>query len=107
MQAAGYNSNLIVLSPMDAISLRLYTLTGATYVFAQSLPPIVTSPALDDGQGFVCDTSAIGTLFISPLQFATFEENDGASNTSSVRCECHAVFVVQRPDAAAWIDATS
>ncbi|HEX6580327.1 MAG TPA: hypothetical protein VF195_05585 [Actinomycetota bacterium] len=43
------------------------------------------------------DPAAAGTLFLSPARFAVFEENAGATNSSTARFESHGIFIVQRP----------
>ncbi|MGZ5343048.1 MAG: hypothetical protein ACXWZU_12455 [Actinomycetota bacterium] len=104
MRAAGYRPDLVAMSPTDGLELQLISLEGgASYVFAQALPSVVVSNSIADGEGFVCDSSALGTLFLSPFSFGTFEENAGQTNTSTVRGESNGVFVVQRLDAAASI----
>ena len=75
---------------------------GSTYAFAQSLPNMVISTSVGDGDGFVADTASAGTLFLGPFMFAVFEEDTGSTtNTSTVRAESSGIFVVQRPDAIA------
>jgi hypothetical protein len=51
----------------------------------------------------VVDSSAFGSLYVSPISLARFEENAGATNTSTVRLEGHAAFGVERTSAAARI----
>jgi hypothetical protein len=60
---------------------------------------LVTSAVIPDGQGFVADSGAAGTLFASPATLAAFEENAGKTNSSTIRFESHAAFTVQRADA--------
>jgi hypothetical protein len=48
----------------------------------------------------VCDSQAFGKLYASPLSLSRFEENAGATNTSTVRLEGNAAFGVERPAAA-------
>jgi hypothetical protein len=52
----------------------------------------------------VVDTNAFGKLYASPLTLARFEENAGASNTSTVRLEGNAAFGVERTSAAVRIN---
>ena len=49
------------------------------------------------------DSAVYGKLYVSPISLARFEENAGASNTSTVRLEGNAVFGVERTAAAARI----
>jgi hypothetical protein len=51
----------------------------------------------------VIDSSAFGKLYVSPISLARFEENAGATNTSTVRLEGHAAFGVERTTAAARV----
>ena len=48
-----------------------------------------------------------GTESMETIAGGAFEENSGKSNTSTVRGESSALFVVQRPDAAAYIAVAS
>ena len=52
---------------------------------------------------YVIDPNAVGTLYASPVTFATFEENAGKTNTSTVRVEANGLFAAQRPDAIAEV----
>lgn len=102
VRAAGYSPDLVVLSPSDALDIQLLQMSaGATYAFAQQMPNMVISTSVGDGDGFVCDTAAAGTLFLGPFTLAMFEEEAGQTNTSTVRAESSGIFVVQRPDAIA------
>ena len=67
--------------PLDG--LRRVTVTGA--------------PAIP----YVLDRSAVGTFYSTRVALQAFEENAGKTNTSTVRIESNAVFVVQRVGAAA------
>jgi hypothetical protein len=108
VRSAGYAPDMLALSPADALSLQLLMLTGGDhYAFATPAPQFVVSPSIRDGFGFVCDTSSLGRLFLSPFRFEVFEENAGSTNSSTVRAESNGLFVVQRPDAAGYIAAGS
>jgi hypothetical protein len=72
--------------------------SGDSYIFRQSLPAMVASPSLGDGDGFVADSSAAGTLYASPTRFETFVQNP-AQNTYLARYENNSGFQVHRPDA--------
>ena len=65
------------------------------------------TPAVADGEGFVADSTAIGILYLTPTRLQAFEENAGATNTSTVRCESEGLFLVQREDAAAFLAESS
>jgi hypothetical protein len=104
VRSAGYAPDMLALSPADALALQLLMLTGGDhYAFATPAPQFVVSPSIEGGFGFVCDTASLGRLFLSPFRFEVFEENAGSTNSSTVRAESNGLFVVQRPDAAAYI----
>jgi hypothetical protein len=107
VRSAGYDPSLVVMSPSDALTVQLLTMSsGVTYAFGQSPPSVVVSPSVEDGGGFVCDPGALGVLFLGPAQFAAFEEDAGSTNTSTVRFESSGLFLVQRADAAASLSAS-
>jgi hypothetical protein len=102
VRAAGYDPDLVVVSPADALSIELLQLTGGdSYVFQPTPPALVVSPAVSDGEGFVADSSALGILFLGPFSLQAFEEEAGTTNSSTVRAESNGLSLVQRPDAAA------
>jgi hypothetical protein len=98
VESNGYSGSLVVLSPGDALDLRLLTMaSGVSYAFAQQEPAIVVTPAVQDGAGLVMDPANAGTLYLSPARLATFEEANGTTNSSTVRFENHSAYSVQRP----------
>ena len=102
VSAAGYDPTLIVISPADALTVSLLQhSSGVTYVFGQELPTMVVTPSVDNDEAFVCDPTALGTLFLSQFTLAAFEEDAGSTNASTVRAEANGLFIVQRPSAAA------
>jgi hypothetical protein len=117
VQAAGFNPTVIAASPQELETLDLLTSSGpeAMYAFATA----ATAPKAANLRGLrnvvvkdlfaplVIDAAAAGVLYRSPIRFAAFKENAGQTNTSTVRLEAHALFVVQRPDAIAEIPAFS
>jgi hypothetical protein len=104
VRSAGYNPDLVVVSPGDALAIQLLQLSGGdSYVFAQPARSFVVTTAVADGDGFVADASAIGILFLSAFTLKAFEENAGQTNSSTVRAESDGLFLVQRPDAAATL----
>jgi hypothetical protein len=108
VRSQGYNPDITVVSPGDALAVQLTMLTGGdSYVFQQVLPTFVVTTAVSDGAGFVADASALGTLSLSPFSLQVFEEEAGSTNSSTVRAEANGLMVVQRPDAAATISAAS
>ncbi len=52
------------------------------------------------------DPAAAGVFYTSPVRFATFEEDSGTTNTSTVRCESNGLFLVQRSGAMATLNIT-
>jgi hypothetical protein len=104
VREAGYDPSLVLVSPADALAIQLLQLEdGVTYAFAQRPPTMVATPAVADGEGFVCDPSAIGELHLGDFTLRAFEENAGQTNSSTVRGESSGLFVVQREDAAATL----
>ncbi|MDP9329054.1 MAG: hypothetical protein M3P11_00150 [Actinomycetota bacterium] len=107
VRAAGYSPDLVVVSPADALAIQLLMLTGGdSYAFSTPAPALVVSASVEDGAGFVADAAALGVLFLGPFSFQVFEENNGTTNTSTVRGESSGLFVVQRPDAAATLSSS-
>lgn len=105
--AAGYTPNAVIVSPADALAIRLLVMAGGdSYAFAQQLPTFIVTTAVDDGAGFVADLDSLGTLFLGPFSLRAFEENAGSTNSSTVRAESSGRFVVQRADAAATLGAS-
>lgn len=104
MRSAGYEPDVTVVSPADALTIKLLIMSaGDSYAFAQQLPQLVVTTAVADDQGFVAQASALGTLYLSPFSLQSFEEEAGATNSSTVRGESNGLFVVQRADAAAYL----
>lgn len=107
VRAAGYQPDIVVVSPADALTIQLLQMTGGdSYAFAQDLPTMVVSPSIGDGDGFVADASAAGTLYASPTRFETFVQ-DPAKNTYLARDEDNAAFQVHRMDAICTLAAGS
>jgi hypothetical protein len=100
----GYVANVLLLSPANALDLALLRQPGSDdYAAGAAVLDLlngierrvcksVTDPVL-------LDRDAAGVLFLSPVRFATFEENAGATNSTSLRLESHGAFNVERPDA--------
>jgi phage head maturation protease len=117
IQNAGYLADTLILRPADSELLDTLRVTpGATpteeeYVFnpGQFAPnPWNLSRRVSKSAAspVVLDSQAFGRLHPSPVSLRTFEENDGATNTSLVRMELHALFAVQRASAAVRIAAS-
>ena len=97
--ANGYQPDLVVVSPGDALAIQLLQMTsGDSYAFSQNAPTLVVTPSVEDGLGFVADASAAGTLYSSPTRFETFVE-DPRKNLYLCRYESNSEFQVHRPDA--------
>jgi hypothetical protein len=101
VRAAGYEPDVLVMSPGDTLAFTLTQLTGGdSYIRTPNLGlRLVTAKNLSDDEGFVMDSSAAGQLFLSPARLQAFEENAGKTNSSTVRFESNGLFVVQRVDA--------
>jgi len=99
VEAAGYAPDTVALSPTEAVELDLILLqtnnsTGVGPLFG--LRPRV-SKALT--LSIVFDSRAFGSLYAGPVEFASFEENDGSTNSRLFRAELNAVAVIDRADA--------
>jgi hypothetical protein len=108
--SAGYSPNVLAASPGSLIELALAKQPGTDdYVFSGNQLDIGLRKVAVRGlvQPLVMDASAVGVLYNSPIRFATFEENNGTTNPSTVRIESNGVFVVQRIDAAAEVAVSS
>ena len=99
VRAAGYQPDIAVVSPSDALAIQLLQMTGGDqYAFSQALPALVVTPSVADGEGFVADASSAGTLYSSPARFETFVQ-DPTKNTYVARYESNSAFQVHRTDA--------
>ena len=115
MRAAGYNPDLLILTPAadEALDIMVSGVSGGTADFvnapgqggpdavfrmARRVSKTIPAPA-------IVDTRALGKYYASPVSLAKFEENAGATNTSLVRLETHAVFGLERQPAAIRIAA--
>jgi uncharacterized protein len=108
--AGGYNPNVLIIDPAGAEALDLFRDGAAPgeYVFGpgrfspSELFGLAIRVAQTAGTAVV-DTDAFGKLYISPISLSRFEENAGATNTSTVRLEGHAAFGAERTAAAARV----
>jgi hypothetical protein len=112
VSAAGYAPSILAAAPEDLIELRLlqqprsaggYVGTGMDAILeglTRVAVPGLTTP-------MVRDPAALGTLYASPVTIAAFEEEAGSTNTSIVRIEANALFLVQRVGAVALATAGS
>jgi HK97 family phage prohead protease len=116
IQDEGYNPDTLVLRPEDSEFLDTLRVTpDATpaeeeYVFepGQYAPnPWNLSRRVSKGAAapIVLDSMAFGRMYPSPVSLRTFEENDGATNTSLIRMELHALVNAERLNAAVRIAA--
>ena len=110
VNAAGYSPNTVVLSPAQWLGLKTAVqpgsgdfVAGATDSMLDGLRKVsvagLTTP-------LVLDAQAIGVFHTTGARFATFEENDGSTDSSTVRLESNSVFAFQREGAVAAIDVT-
>jgi HK97 family phage prohead protease len=113
IQDAGYNPDVLILTPQDAEDLDVLQTAGPEemWVFGAGrfAPGELFGLRVRISNGaaapVVADASAYGRLYVSPIGLQTFEENAGETNTSLVRMEGHAIFGVERLDAAVRIAA--
>lgn len=116
IEGHGYNPDTLILNPEDSEFLDTLRVTpDATpveeeYVFGagQYAPsPWNLSRRISKGAAapIVLDSMAFGRLYPSPVSLRTFEENDGATNTSLIRLELHALVNAERLNAAVRIAA--
>ena len=110
VQAAGYSPNTVVLSPAQWHALRVAVQPGSGDWVAGAVDDMLDGLTKVSVVGLtapvVLDSKALGVFHTTGARFATFEENDGSTNTSTVRLESNSVFAVQRQDAVAAIDVT-
>jgi HK97 family phage prohead protease len=114
IQAVGYSPDTLILRPADAEALDTLTSSGPEkfYVFGPAkfapgtLFGLNIRIAKNAAAPIVCDASAFGTLYGSPVALQTFEENFGKTNTSLLRLEGHAGFGIERPESAVRIAAS-
>src|SRR5699024_11172867 len=104
--AAGYEANTVALDPdadedLDIALLSLNNSTGLSPLFGlqRRVSKSITDP-------FVFDSRAFATLAAGPVEFASFEENAGRTNSQLFRAELNAAVVVDRADAAATVTYT-
>lgn len=113
IQADGYSPDTLILDPASSEALDIHTSAGPESVFTfgagrfapgelfgMTVRVSKTAPA-----PVVVDAAAFGKLYASPVSLATFEENAGKTNSSTVRMELHAAFGTERQDAAVRIAA--
>jgi Escherichia/Staphylococcus phage prohead protease len=112
--AAGYNPNLLILTPAASESLDVLQTVGTEklYVFGAGrfapgelfgmsvrVSKTIAAPAVVDSQAF-------GRLYASPISLASFEADAGTTNRTNVRMEGHAAFGTERQAAAVRIAAS-
>lgn len=103
----GYAVDTIVATQAQFNTLALLTDDGGfvaqklDYLFAGMRKVAVSTPL---AAPFVMDSRAIGTFYVSPLRFETFEADSGKTNSTVARLEANGVFVAQRPGAGAVVD---
>jgi HK97 family phage prohead protease len=105
MRASGYSPNLLILTPAadEALDLLVSGVTGGTadYVFSPGqfgpeLWGLTRRVSKSIPASAIVDTRVFGKLYASRVSLARFEENAGATNTSLIRLETHAVLGVER-----------
>jgi len=108
--AGGYSPDVLIIDAAGAEALDLTRTAGteAFYVFgpARFAPGEIfgLSVRVSKTAGTaVVDSQAFGKLYVSPISLSRFEENAGATNTSTVRLEGHAAFGIERTSAGARV----
>ena len=105
VEVNGYSPDTVLLPTADRIALDILRTNGTVwpndYVFAAAgLGPTqlfgLNAHTYAGTATFVCDSRALGRLFVSPVSLARFEENSGSTNTASIRLEGHAAFGLER-----------
>lgn len=101
----GYNARILAAAPQDLIALLLLREPGTDDYVGAAMDRALSGLTKVAVKGLmfpmVLDPVALGTLYASPVDFRSFEENAGKTNTSLVRIEANGLYVVQRSDAAA------
>ena len=108
--AEGYAPSILAASPEFLIDLRLARQPGTDdYIFSGNELDLGLRRVAVTGLGtpYVIDPQALGTLHLSSVRVATFEENNGTTNSSTVRCESNGAFIVQRVGAVAEVAVSS
>lgn len=109
--AAGYSPSVLAASPAYMIALDLMEDIGTGDYLGNKMAGLISRLRRVVVPGLtipiVMDAAALGTLYASPARLSVHEENDGASNTSLVRYETTATFVVQRVPAAVQLTSAS
>lgn len=109
VQANGYSPSVIAASPEDLAALDLLQTSGPELMYVNAVNAGAPNAAPLWGlrrvvvaglaAPLVLDPAAAGVVYVSPITFATFEENAGATNSTTARLENHSLFVVQRSTA--------
>ncbi len=113
VEANGYIPDTLLLPPGDAAALDVLRTNGTvwpnSYVFApaqlapRSIFGLSTRTYSAGTCAIVCDSRALGKLYVSPVNLARFEQSAGAVNMSTIRLETTAAFGVERTGAAVRI----
>jgi hypothetical protein len=105
IEDAGYTPGILVASPADLRALALLRQPSTDDYVGSQMDSLLASlrkvASKNVTAPLVLDRDAIGVLYLSPTMFATFEENHGTTNTSTIRIESNAAWNTERPDAAA------
>jgi HK97 family phage portal protein len=113
LRAAGYNPDTLILTPAASESIDLFKATAADS-FYLSAPNFSESSIFDLEKReskaipapYVCDASALGFNYATPVALANFEANSGLTNGRNVRMEMNYLFGIERPKAAVRIAAS-
>jgi hypothetical protein len=107
VQDAGYNPDTLAINSqgsydLDIAMLSLFNSTGfrPTWNLRVRVAKAIT------GSGLVFDSSAFGTVHLSPIEIAVFEQDAGQTNRSRIRGELNGRATIEVPSAAATVAAT-
>jgi hypothetical protein len=109
LAALGYNGTVLLVNPTDYVTAALKK--GTAEVFARPDPlqtfELVQVPLFASGTAYLVDPSAAARMYISGVQLASFEENAGKTNTTTVRLEGSALFNIERAAAIVKLASTA
>jgi HK97 family phage prohead protease len=113
LRGLGYNPDTLILTPAASESIDLFKATAADS-FYLSAPSFSEASIFDMEKReskaiaapYVCDASALGFNYATPVALANFEANSGLTNGRNVRMEMNYYFGIERPQAAVRIAAS-
>lgn len=104
--AAGYLPDVVAFPPGYAETFDIDLLTLQNSVGADGLWGLQPRVSKSLTVPIVFDSSAFGSVYLTPTAFQSFEMDAGASNSQLFRAELNAVAIIDRPDAACEVYAS-